>query len=127
MSPITVGRHSVLIEGDAPTPNDSGKLCRDWSDIDISDGYARGWFTQDHSCPPVERFDAVKFTIDATQDRCVAVLSKFSGLEWSTIAVPILCSSPKKAKVVLNSVRGRLSYVDDDDLSDKAIVVVDIK
>ena len=126
VSPITIDRHSVLIEGDAPTPGDSWKLCRDCYDIDISDGYARGWFTQDHSCPPVESFDAVKFTIDATQDRCVAVLSKFSGLEWNTIVLPILRSSPEKANVVLDSVRGKLSYVDKD-YGRRVIVVVDIE
>ena len=68
----------------------------------------------------------MKFTIDATQDRCVAVLSQFSSAEWDAIVFPMY-SSPAEAGMVLDSVTGRLSYVENKNLDDQAIVVVDIE
>ena len=129
VSPITIDRHCVLIKGDVPTLNRDEPvihgICHDFYDFDTSDGgHTRGWFQRTHRCSPTGSLDAVKFTIDATQDRCVAVLSKFSSAEWDTIAFPIL---HEKADVVLDAVRGKLSYVDKKNSDDQVIVVVDLE
>jgi hypothetical protein len=121
VSPITIDRHHVLIKGDVATQTDT--VIHNYCDIDMSDdGYARGWFTLDSL-----DLDVVKFTIDATQDRCVAVLSQFPGAEWNAAMDSILHSSPEEAGVVLDSVIGRMSLVDNRDSDDQAVVVVDIE
>ena len=69
----------------------------------------------------------MKFTIDATQDRCVAVLSQFSGVEWDTIGLPYKNFPPENDSVLLDGVRERLCYVTNKDADDQAIVVVNIE
>jgi len=124
--PITFDRHPVLIKRDA-THDDPGIL-GNWHGFDgfdtSDDGYARGWFKYTHRRSKTECLNAAKFTIDATQDRCVAVLSQFSSAEWDAIMYPILHG---KDNVVLDSVRGRLSYVDNKDSGGQAIVVLDLE
>ena len=66
----------------------------------------------------------MKFTIDATQDRCVAVLSQFSGVEWQAVVPPLTNSSHENFAVLLDGVRGKLSYVN---TKDSYVVVVDIE
>ena len=127
VSPITISQHPVLIQGDAPTRDDPGILgrCPNFYNFDVSDdGYARGWFSQSHRCSPNKTPDAVKFTIDATQDHCVAVLNQLSSAEWGTIMNPALHGG---VSVVLDSVRGRLSYVENKHWGGRAIVVVDLE
>jgi hypothetical protein len=138
VSPITIDRHYVCIKGDVPTRDCLG-FCQEY--YDISDGgYARGLFTRDHSCIATEGCGVVKFTIDATQDRCVAVLSQFSGTDRDSIMFPIIeeCRASKRrvlngefspfknARVLLDGVRGRFTYVDKDS-DGQAIVVVGIE
>ena len=126
VSPITIDRHRILIKGEVPT-HDYIRSCHQWYDFDTSDdGYTRGWFTRSHRCSLIESFDVAIFTIDATQDRCVAILSQFSSAEWDAIVFPMY-SSPVEVGMVLDSVTGRLSYVENKNLDDQAIVVVDIE
>ena len=73
-----------------------------------------------------------KFTIDATQERCVAVISQFSVCaKWDEIMFLIKTFSPEHANVLLDGVRGRLSrYVNNEIDSDgltTCIVVVAIE
>jgi hypothetical protein len=121
VSPITINRHRVLIKG-AVSTNDHFGFCDEYCDIS-DDGYARGLFTPDRYCSP-KSCGVVKFTIDATQDRCVAVLSQFSGVEWNAIVPPLANSSRENFRVLLDGVRGKLSYVD---TKDSYVAVVDIE
>ena len=123
VSPITIGRQPVLIKGDAPTHDYIG-FCHEYYDIS-DDGYARGLFMLHRHCSSTESFGVVKFTIDATQDPCVAVLSQFSGTEWDAV-FPVEYFSLENASA-LDGVRGRLSYVNNQDSDDQAIIVVDIE
>jgi len=130
VSPITIDQHCVLVKGEVPT-HEYLACCHE--DYDISDdGYARGLFARSRHCshgPSDEsaNFGIVKFTIDATQDRCVAVVSQFSGVEWDSIGLPFKNSSPENDIVSFDGVRGRLSYVINKDADGQAIVVVDIE
>jgi len=123
VSPITIDRHWVHIQGDLPTHDDFG-FCHEYYDIS-DDGYARGLFLVEHSSCCV-----AKFTIDATQDRCVAVLSQFSESAWDDIMSPINAFSPDHVSLLLDGVRGRLFCCvnsDDSDGPAQSIVVVDIE
>ena len=127
VSPITIDLHPVLIQGDAPThdgPRPTG-ICHDSYHFGVSDdGYARGWFNRTHSCSRRGTFDGAKFTIDATSDRCMAVLSRISSAEWDAIMYP---TPYGKVNVALDSARGRLSYAHNTASGRGAIVVVDLE
>ena len=120
----------VLIQGEVPI-QEYLACCHEECDIS-DDGYARGLFARSRHCShgPTHgsaNFGIVKFTIDATQDRCVAVLSQFSGVEWDNIGHPFKNSPAENDSVFLDGVRGRLCCVANKDADDQAIVVVNIE
>ena len=128
VSPITINQHYALVKGKVPTG-----FCHEFYDIS-DDGYARGFLAWDHSdgCTPSLRsgsLSVVKFTIDATQDRCVAVLTgrfRVSDVELkNTIVSPLHWTD--KVGALFDGVRGRLSYVKSRYSDNPAIVVVDIE
>ena len=139
VSPITIDRHYVSIEGGVSNRDRLG-FCQEYYDIS-DDGYARGLFTRDPTCIATEGCGVVKFTIDATQDPCVAVLSPFSGVDQDSEVFPIIeeCRASKRrmlsgefspfknTRMLLDGVRGRLSYVDHKGSDDQAIVVLGIE
>ncbi|KAF8554061.1 hypothetical protein OG21DRAFT_1497302 [Imleria badia] len=107
--PIFINRHRIFVRGNVPLDDD---LDFDDAYYDISDdGYARGLFTRDRRMDHAA-FGVMKFTIDATQDRSVAVLSGFSREgEWDAI---VAHSDPDEYKR-LDGIRGRLSYIGKDE------------
>ena len=128
--PITIDRHCVLIKGEVPI-QEYLACCHEMCDI-FGDGYARGLMARSRHCShgPIHgsaNFGIVKFAIDATQDRCVAVLSQFSGVEWDTIVLLFKNSPPENDSVLLDGVRERLCYVTNKDADDQVIVVVNIE
>ena len=94
------------------------------------DGHVRGFWrffvphvtsgSMRSSCP------VMRFTIDASQDRCVAVLGRIMAPQWKQVADP-----PQARNIMFDGVRGMLCYdkrwytrgVDDDEPT----VVIDIK
>ena len=128
--PITIDQHCILIKGGVPI-QEYLACCHEECDIS-GDGYARGLMARSRHCSHGRthgsaNFGIVKFTIDATQDRCVAVLSQFSGVEWDTIGLPFKNSPPENDSVLLDGVRERLCYVTNKDADDQVIVVVNIE
>jgi hypothetical protein len=124
--PITINQHYVLVKGDVPT-----NFFREFYDVS-DDGYARGFFAWDHAHRDTPRrgrlnVSVVKFTIDATQDRCVVDLCRrfrVSDVENDTIVSPLL---QWMEEVLFDGVRGRLSYVENRYSDNQAVVIVDIE
>ena len=88
VSPITVCSHAILTSENEPLHRDLG-FSYEFFDS-FGDGYARGLFVKKYryqegadDCAD-NRNPIVKFTIDATQDRCVATLGQLLPLpvEW---------------------------------------------
>ena len=118
VSPITIGRHPVLIKGEEPYFDRLG-FC--YEHLDISDdGYARGVFT--YCALSSKNCGLMKVTIDATHDRCVVVLSPYLDVERDAILFPLLQFSYDR--MLVDGVRGRMSYVQ---ITSGVIVVVDIE
>ncbi|KAF8554060.1 hypothetical protein OG21DRAFT_1509378 [Imleria badia] len=129
VSPLFIDEHHILARGNVPFKDDL--YYDDDAYYDVSDdGYARGLFTRDPD-PDRAAFGVMKFTIDATQDRCVAVLSGFSrAREWVDIVAGFDRYS-WNPYVCLDGVRGRLSYIGKKNKHDGAveegnIVVVEV-
>ena len=119
VSPITIGRHPLLIKGEEPYFDRLG-FC--YEHLDISDdGYARGVFT--YCALSSKNCGLMKVTIDATQDRCVVVLSPY--VERDAILFPLLQFSCDR--MLVDGVRGRMSYVQITSADSGVIVVVDIE
>lgn len=131
VSPILIDRQHIVVEGNILYDRDL-EFCNIYYDI-ADDGYARGLFTRCRSASSNSRYGVMKFSIDATQNRCVAVVSGFSrAREWDKIVSPIdHLSDAGNDNILLDCVRGRLSYIDKDnhgqDIENAAVVVVRIE
>ena len=125
VSPITIERHAVIKSGNI-TPA-SNYLNHRFRFLDVSDnGYARGFCV-------CEYFDTrpasiKKFTIDATKDNCVAVLSEYSSVTWFDIFRPVKGQLGSMMVGSWDGVRGRLPYVcRGEESKDGHVVIVNLE
>lgn len=131
VSPILVDQHPIVVEGGNPH-SDRLRFCSIHYDI-CDDGYARGSLAPSCCCgSPDSRFGVMKFSIDATQDRCVAVLGGLSCADECHDILPSVCHTSFDDMVV-DCVRGRLSFIEKDtrscnrDFKKNTLVVVGIE
>ena len=89
------------------------------------DGHARGfWKFFDSSSGDPCGFLVMRFTIDASRDRCAAVVGRIQAPEWKQIRNP-----PHIRSMWFDGVRGRLCYdkwkwhTDDDEVDGTALLV----
>jgi hypothetical protein len=113
VSPITVYLHAVLTNENKPLPGFG--FGYDTFDF-LGDGYASGLFTKHYHYPEgadgytANRHAIVKFTIDATQDRCVVTLGQLSPLPVEL--KHFHCMNPRDhGWMRLDGIRGRLCYI----------------
>ena len=133
MSPITVRWHAALTSENGPPLHRDLDVHHHFFDA-LGDGYARGLFTEycyyaadAASDTGVNRSAVVKFTIDATQERCVATLGPFVPLpaEWKHLN----CMDVQdRDSIQIDGIRGRLFYVRFEEKKKKQfLVVIDVE
>jgi hypothetical protein len=134
VSPITVRWHAVLTSENGPPLHLDLDFHHHFFDA-LGDGYARGLFTEychyaadpDTDCNPRNRSAVVKFTIDATRERCVATLGPFVPLpvEWKHFNNMDVWDCDL---IQFDSIRGRLYYVRfEEKKKDQFLVVIDVE
>jgi hypothetical protein len=113
--PITINMHQLFKIGSGWFGSDMGRTSRLYVESS-EDGHVRGF------CGVYRNFPLVKFTIDATQDKCVALVGEPSQPIWHHAAgrgLPFW--------MLFDGVRGRLCYIDVKGDDDVFVVVADIK
>jgi hypothetical protein len=139
VSPITVRWHEVLTSRNEPIHQDLG---RSYNFFDsLGDGYARGLFTKSHHYPGVAEAhvvrsvslgEIVKFTIDATRDRCMATLGQGLPLpvEWMHFKLHGMDILNRSSLMRFDGIRGRLCYIrfeEDQMVRVPSLVVIDVE
>ncbi|KAF8552745.1 hypothetical protein OG21DRAFT_1338548 [Imleria badia] len=130
VTPMLISWHSVLgekgpLHQDRPFERDSLRS--------TDDGYTRGLFRilnhypndDDMHIHPWNLSAVVKFTIDATQECCVATLSQFFPLpaEWKHFN----CCTQLDSWMNFDAIWGRLFYIRRVDETNQVLVVMDIE
>ena len=110
VSPIAIEWHHVTVSRGIPWHLNDNLITTLFT---VSDnGYARGLYTLEN--PKTDHGVIVKFTINATQDRCVVVLGEVSPVQWSNIVAPgnpgrLTCNKYSERLGMLDGVRGLFS------------------
>jgi hypothetical protein len=134
VSPITVRWHAVLTSENGPPFHRNFDFHYHFFDA-LGDGYARGLFTDycHYAADPntdVHRNNqsaVVKYTIDATQECCVATLGPFVPLpvEWKHFNYIAMSNSDP---IHFDGIRGRLFYVRfQEKRKNQILVVIDVE
>ena len=123
--PITIENHDVARTGDDPSPlYDLDRPCNIYYGLS-DDGYARGLLALEH-CHR-KRSCIVKFTVDATQDRCAVTLGQIMPTEWCQVVCPLDCMYDAYLNLpyaTFDGVRGRLFY---PSRFDRHVKVIDLE
>ena len=138
VSPLTVRWHEVLTSKNESIHQGLGYSFNFFDSL--GDGYARGLFTKNYHDPggaearavrSISPGDIVKFTIDATRDRCVATLGQVLPLpvEWMHFKSHGLDIPNKWSLMCFDGIRGRLCYIRFEDQMNRipSLVVIDVE
>ncbi|KAH0834259.1 hypothetical protein J3R83DRAFT_11615 [Lanmaoa asiatica] len=125
VSPITIEQHSIIMTGNIPSLDDLVH-CKQYHDIS-DNGYARGLLALPRPHEPPYHRTIVKFSIDATQDRCVAILGQPLHAGMRHVMYRINVDKETRWDASWDGVRGRLCRAYFDTAGPGFIVIVDIE